>query len=310
MKPWPRKGPCRRQPSTCVLPSSTSCSPLGRVEEARLHRDAALAALRASGGAAEIRAALEESNLTLNLFWEEQIPFAEARAVIERDRAAVQARGALVPESIVASIEFDLGWAHLAWGNVTRAEPLIVRSMAILRQTRENRRDAYFIAEAQGWVAQDTGRHADADKFLREALASRTRDGDAPHPWAAWDYAAVANNLSMQGHLDEAEAVLRAAPKFDDLKGAREGSSPATSKAIQRGLARIWFERGDAVHALGLLPPDETVMERTPSNSRHAAKFFVRSGVRTKVCRCSTARSPSWRVTTTSTRPTWPTCAR
>jgi hypothetical protein len=228
-----------------------------RGAEARPYRDAALAAMRASGGAGDIRAALTEASDNQQMFMTKQIPFDEARAAIERDRSAIAARGPLVPDTVKAWIDFDLGSAYVLWGNVELAEPLISSSASTLRPRTEALLKRFELSVYQGALAMFAGRHDQADIFLRERLEVRKLLDGGRHPFAAYDYAYIALNLGMQGRLDEAEAVLASAPEFEAIKGAAKNPLEYR-QAIHRALARIRLERGDPVFALAQLPPESS----------------------------------------------------
>jgi serine/threonine-protein kinase len=228
--------------------------------EARALREAALAALRAGGGAGEVRAALEESDIDTTLFLMRQIRFDEAQAALERNRATIAARGPLVPARVRAAIDFDLGRAYLEWGDVQRADPLIAGSVPTLHAQAESAAERSLYADVEGTAAMYAGRHDEAESLFRAELEMQHRMGAGRHPDRAFDYARRALNLSMQRRFDEAEAVLARAPAFDAARGADEATVAGSRMVIARALARVKLERGDAAAALALLPasdPDE-----------------------------------------------------
>jgi tetratricopeptide (TPR) repeat protein len=227
---------------------------LERVDESRPYRESALAALRAGGGPGKLRAALEESGSAAEMFEMAQIPFAQARDAIERNRASVAAQGELVPESIRAAIDFALGTILLDWGNISAAEPLLSGNVVALRARSEGLGERLELAGIQGSLAMVAGHHDEADALFRERLDLRQRSGRAQHPYAAYDYAFIAVNLVMQGRLEAAHGVLRTAPLIAAVAGS-SGAPLAYRATLQSALARVELERGDAAAALALLPP-------------------------------------------------------
>jgi hypothetical protein len=190
------------------------------------------------------------------MFMMHAIPFAEAKATIERDKAEVAARGALVPDAIKASIDFDLGNVHLLWGDIKSADPLIASSASTLRPRTEAPGERFDLAVYQGLAAMYAGRHQEADTYLRERLALRNLMGGGRSPFATYDYVYIAQNLCMQGQCTQARAFLDSAPAFDDLKG-RPSNSGSYSLVIRRALARIDLELGDSASARELLPGED-----------------------------------------------------
>jgi len=229
-----------------------------RGEESKPHREAALWALRASGGAGEIRAALEESRTIANMFGQipRQTTFEEARETIERNRSAVAARGALVPASINAQLDRALGRVYAGWGDFASAAPLSDSSYAVLASKSDALYDRWELAASQASLATVLGRHDQAARYYSDAIELRKQSGDGKHPWAAGDYIGAALNFTMQGHFDEAEKVLASAPQFEELRGGGVGSG-RYADIIPKTLATIKLVRGDAAAALKLLPPEE-----------------------------------------------------
>jgi len=230
-----------------------------RGEESKPHREAALSALRASGAAGEIRAALEESRTIAHMFagmFPRQATFEEARDTIEKNRAAVAAHGALVPATIKAELDRALGRVYAGWGDFASAAPLIDSSYAVLANKTDRLYDRWELAAGQAMMAMYLGRHDQAALYENDVIDLRKQQGEGNHPWAAFDYANAALNLRMQGRFDEAEKVLASAPRFEELRGGGVGSSGYTD-VIPKALAAIKLDRGDAAAALKLLPPEE-----------------------------------------------------
>ncbi len=231
-----------------------------RRDESGVHRQAALAALRASGGAGEIRAALVETKAIAFMFAgmsPRQIAFKEASDAIERNRLFLASRGPLMPATIKASVDKDLGMLYAEWGNTVLAEPLTVESAALLTANAESPYERSHLAFVQGMVAMLIGRHDDASRFFNEVIDLRRRTGDGQHPWAASDFDWAARNLAMERKFDEAESLLSSVPAFEELKGGGTGAA-GISRVIPKARAFIKLERGDAQAALKLLPPEAT----------------------------------------------------
>jgi tetratricopeptide (TPR) repeat protein len=230
-----------------------------RGEESKPHRQAALAALRATGGAGEIRAALEESITVAHMFAgmvPSQMSFEEARDTIERNRAAVAARGPIVPARITAQLDEALSKVYVGWGDFARAAPLGESSFAVLSARAESLDERWRLASSQAVVAMHLGRHDDAAKHLHDVIELRKQQGWGTHPFAAADYVLSATNLRMQKRFDEAEKTLASAPQFEQLKGGGVGSS-GYEDLIPRALAAVKLDRGDPAAAVKLLPPEE-----------------------------------------------------
>jgi serine/threonine-protein kinase len=227
-----------------------------RYTEARVHWEAALSALRESGGAGDIRAALEESSLSREMFMMGRMPFEEARGIIERDRSTITAGGPLVPALIKARVDFNLGSAYALWGNIKMAAPLMSSSAAILRAHAEGPKELFQIAIYQGIAEMYAGNHDRADAYFRECIEARQLVGDVhKRPGAAVSFAFAATNLAIIGRYAEAQAVLRSAPGFE----APNTSTSMTVSSIpflQQPWTRIALEHGDAQAALESMPRD------------------------------------------------------
>ncbi len=227
---------------------------------ARAPREAALAALRSTGGASEIRAALEESQLTRQMFYCEQIDFEQAKKAIEHNRSFITARGTRLPPSVGAKIDLELAMTHHIWGSVERSEQLVSTAVPVLRMNTESPVERRTFASDQGKVAVDAGHHEQADTLLHERLEMRKLMGQGQMSSAIWDYVWVALNLGMQSRHKEAFAFLETMPAF-----VTEGGLPASGTRFEyatRGpRARLILDSGDPVAALKLLAdtkdPDE-----------------------------------------------------
>jgi len=228
-----------------------------RGDDSKPYREAALAALRATGAAGEIRAALVESGSASLMFGTspKQMSLEEAREAVERNRSLLASRGPLVPAAIRARLDRDLGLIYLHWGNLALAEPLLVQSFAVLAPlASESPTRQWGLVASQGFLEMLLGQHGDAAIHASKAieLGNRSR---GQHPDAVIDYRWAAFNLVMQRKFDEAEALLASAPAVNELQGGGVGSS-GYSLWIQRSLAAVKLERGDARGAFKLLPSE------------------------------------------------------
>jgi len=231
-----------------------------RPEEAKSHLEAALSALRDSGGPGEIGAALNESRFFSHMYAgmsPSQVPFAEARAMVERDRDVVERQGPLVPAKIKASIERELSMVLVRWGDLAAATPLSEHSHAILGAETEAPGARWNLANSEASLAALLGRHDRATVLFHEVVELRRKMGEGNHPWASYDHAKVAMNFRMQGKFAEAERAIAAAPRFEALRGAG-AASEGYEYILALELAAVKLARGEPGEALKLMPPEST----------------------------------------------------
>ncbi|MGB8338200.1 MAG: serine/threonine-protein kinase, partial [Burkholderiales bacterium] len=223
-----------------------------RLQEARLPRDTALAALRTLGGANEIRAAIEESRIESWIFNMNLISFPEAKATIERNRSFIAARGTHLPESLGATIDLELGRCYLDWGDIERADQLISPALPILRRTTESTKDRAHYAYIQGLVAMYTGHYEQADALFHERMEIGKQMSQGQEPYAVYDYVLIALNLGMQGRFKEAFDFLGLAPTSEAVRGdPQSGNRPVYTAIGNR--ARLKLDSGEPTAALDLL---------------------------------------------------------
>ncbi|WP_158219613.1 serine/threonine-protein kinase [Ideonella sp. A 288] len=234
-----------------------------RLDESRVQREAALSALRALGGASEIRAALEESALMRTMFEMGQVGFDEARATMARNRAFVASVDKRLPAAVGATIDLHQGVAHTLWGDVERGDRLVMSAVSILGPSAESPELRWDLATCHGFVAMTAGRHDQADAPLREAIRMRRLMGGATHAFSAYDHVLLALNLGLQRRPQEALAALDAAPRYDAVRGDPTQGSIFT-QAIDVARARVLLDGGDAAAALALLPPSGPVLAVAP----------------------------------------------
>ena len=239
----------------------------GRGTDSAAYSEAALAALRETGGASDVRAALEESNIAAAKNDMGQLAAEPAKTAIEHALGVLNGHGSLVPESIKALVEFDLGRVYATWGDAQRADDLISRVAKSLRSRVEGPTVLFHLASYQGLVAMYAGRHEEADRFSRERIANRKLLGSSRHPYAISDHTAAAFNLGMSRRYQQAEELLAAAGRID-LPLATAGVTPTYIALIPKMRARISLMKGDASSALAqLLPEDKDEEDMFPFNA-------------------------------------------
>ena len=252
----------------------------GRAQAAREQFDVAVGSLRAQGGVAEIRAAVEESAFYAMLYLNGHLPHAAALAKVQGAQQALQNEGGLLPAALKADVQFRQAWINSRWGQVHDARQQLAHSVPLLLQ------DPALAAQLEPWllwvsgnVAMLAGDHAEATQQFKKHLAFRQRIGMSSHPWTAWTYAMQAQNLGMQGQVAQALALIDSAPAFDaPSPGSVGGDEPvATLRLVQ---AQLRLEQGDAEGAqaaLALLPqPVPDAAREVEPNAALADQALVR----------------------------------
>jgi eukaryotic-like serine/threonine-protein kinase len=236
---------------------SRELAALARGSEAGKYHEAALTALRDTGGAADIRAAREESDLAGRLYQVQQMSFAEAQAAIERAQAVLATHGALVPDLIKATIDFDLAKLLVLRGDLKAVEPLLARSVPVLLRHIEGPQERFPLAAFQGLRAMYAGHHEESLAFFSESIELRVKLGTSRHMFAVQDYTNAALSLIMQGEFKRAAAMLDAAPIIEIPAGS-QGPEAQYAALLPRMRARLALTAGNAPAALALLPPPTT----------------------------------------------------
>jgi hypothetical protein len=179
--------------------------------------------------------------------------YTQAIAVIERDRAAIVSSASALPSAVLANIDFALAFVHGDHGELDRAVALLdITAPILLASTQSIERRAYVIAY-MSHVAIAVGRHVQAEILLEERMALRNAIGEGALPFAAFEWAYRALNLTMAGEYDRAETSLAAAPDFGNIGSVPEAGS-SYSRVLPNERARIRLARGDATGAARLLP--------------------------------------------------------
>lgn len=228
------------------------------IDQAQSHFDAATAALRQLGGAHDVRAAFEAATFAeRRRVGFHQISAADALAVLEHSRAELAGSNLPIPDWLVAQVDFLRGSVLTEVGEIGRAMPLLEGAEPALKRSLFTSSDRFWIALGLGSAELMAGRHEMAAVHLREVLEIRRQMGAGKDPYAAGDYATIAENLLMQGRTREAEAILDEAPHFEPIRG--EGLSPDRYNRFvshMRALTRLADGRAaEALRILQSAPP-------------------------------------------------------
>jgi len=239
---------------------------VGELEASKRQFAAALAGMRALGGADDIGAALVEAGWTSSMYSmstteaKRMISFEEALATLSRIKNRFDEPSSRVPESIRARVDFALATVYLQGGVLEPARALLASSVPVRRSQTEAPSTHYFAANWLGVLAMDRGEHEEADRHLREALElGKVVEGNTS--FMVFRYTLLARNLSMQGRFEEAEAVLASAPPVAPAWRSAKKESLWSSESLAIARARVKLDRGDPAAALALLPPDHGDIE-------------------------------------------------
>ena len=216
---------------------------------AKLAVEAALTELRASGQSGELRAAVEEAYVTYTLNQFDGISFAEASQIFERLLATLSKARPSVPRHIVANVEHQYAGARLIWGDIQGSDKTLVQTAAILSEDVEGTQNEFTLVANLGHAAMYSGRHEQADSFLRRRLALQDFFKTAGSGAVVISYIYIAINLHMSGRSDDALAILNSAPKLQPYEAA---STPSDEIDVTK--SRILAETGHVAEALALLP--------------------------------------------------------
>ena len=182
--------------------------------------------------------------------------YAEALAVVEQSRAHLAARADALPAVVRARVDLALAKAHLSFGDLRQAEPLMASSGAVLKEFWRQRRDCcahHALIFYEGLLSMQLGQHAVADARFREGRELDERIGQDTNPSKVYDWAFIAMNQMMSGDLVQPQQVLEAAPKVGAMAGDPLSGNdyPLVVPAM---LARLHLERGDVAGAVRLMP--------------------------------------------------------
>jgi tetratricopeptide (TPR) repeat protein len=215
-------------------------------------------ALRALGGAHEIRASARSASFAYFLWGYSAISATEATAQIQRSRASLTATALPVPEWFIPRIDMRLASIQVESGNLAAGLPQFEASYKeALRVQGQDESDREWI-QVLGTGLLAVGRHEEADRQFRRALELTKKAGLGLHPYSAWTYKIIALNLRYAGRRDEAEKFLDAAPHFERLRS--DGSTgDDRDKLLVWERAALQLDRGrvkEAVQMLMAHPPE------------------------------------------------------
>jgi hypothetical protein len=216
--------------------------------------EVALATMRAMGGVSPFRAALAEGNFWARLYSMRGTSYEEAVWTIERDRALLAPMPVPVPAQVQAQLDFTMAEVHIDHGSLQLGSALLEASAPTLLASTQSLRVRYGIIAVQGTLALLLGKHDETDRLTSERIGLREQLGQKLAPFAAYDWANRAVNLTMKGDYEAAQAILDAAPSFGvQRSGALNVGSYERILPIER--ARLLLARGDAAGAFKALPP-------------------------------------------------------
>ncbi|MEO6409987.1 MAG: serine/threonine-protein kinase [Burkholderiaceae bacterium] len=226
----------------------------GRYDESIAPRESALKALRASGLAGEMRAALLESAAARGMVNAGMIAFPTAVAKVEQDIAFVRSKGELAPERILPHIELNLAAIYLYAGDYMSVDSLVTRVVPVVRRLDAGSKDDLMLYDfVEGFMSMNMGRNAEADLPLREVLTLAAAAGTALRPSASYDYGNVAMNLAIQGRFAEAKDFLAKAPVFGDDRNIGPSFTSA-NRHVQLLKAMVALYENEPGNALALMP--------------------------------------------------------
>jgi tetratricopeptide (TPR) repeat protein len=246
-----------------------------RPEEGRAYARKAIAALEQAGGVNRVRASLAKASFQVDQFDEASVDFAETMAVLEEASQFLRAPASGAPPESLAALDFMRAWALMTRGDYESAGPLAQASAPTMLQATQSLGKEFSVSAVLGECARNLGDHESADKHLRRALELRLQMGTGNHPFAAVDWANAANNLSMAGRHQEAEALLARAPNFENLQGSTLSSY---SDVIPEIRSRIRMDAGDVEGARALLPETDKHVGDTESAVRALNEFYELRG--------------------------------
>jgi eukaryotic-like serine/threonine-protein kinase len=266
------EGPQSRLAVEIRLSHAKALRSIGETDASKRQLAAALATMRALGGADDIGAALAEAEAVTHMFASSfqsrrVVSFEEALAALERIRKRFNESSSQVPGVILAYIDFKLAVVFQDWGDLERARAFFASSVPVLLSQAQAPMTRAQFSFYLGLSAMDRGEHTEADRHLRESLELRKLA--VGNSWfLLYDYTNLARNLSLQGRFDEAEAVLASIPKIDPMRGQKVGDPMVYSTAPLKARASVKLDRGEPAAALALLPPNQADNDDYPLEDR------------------------------------------
>jgi tetratricopeptide (TPR) repeat protein len=237
------EGPMSRQAVSIRLTAAKELIRANQVDAGKSYLSAALTAMRASGGANDVNAALSEVRYTGMLFSREAIPFAEAFKTIERDRAALRAHNPPLPGWYFAQVEYRLGLLYVDWGDIEHGYPLIARAVRSPEWQVQGPVSDWWGLNSIVLAASRSDQVAEAELQAREMIAIGKRWQKADE--LQYSYYPLAAALMHARRYAEAEATLA---EFDAMPGVASGLAKDSDAHVTPDEVRmlIPLERGDA----------------------------------------------------------------
>ena len=229
---------------------------LGRTD--KLEAERALAeAVEASDGTAELQREHADALVRLGALYLEAGRLDDAETTLQRGLEASESHlGAGHPDLVVVLNELSM--VHLKRSAYTKAEPLLVRLLALKRAKGENHPEVATVLSGLATVRERLGDHASAEKLYREALAIR-EDTLAPNHFAiASALEHVADTCAAHGRFAEALVLLRRALPMRELS---LGVAHPSVRALRERISD--FEMQESEEVL-------TVQARTPPRASTA----------------------------------------
>jgi tetratricopeptide (TPR) repeat protein len=219
-----------------------------------LHREA-VTRLRALGGAHGVRAAFLSAYFAWRFYsGGGNGTRAQALRSLEEARTDLGRATVSVPAWYDKQITYWIGSLKAESGDVQVGLVLMEPHVELLHQTASPFR-RFHLAGVMGNALMYAGRHEAAHRWYKEELELTEALGWRDHPFAATVFHHLAENHLMQGRLDDAEAVLDKAPRFDDIRGYG-GDAGRYARLLTDTRAQILLERGDPIAALKLMGPN------------------------------------------------------
>jgi serine/threonine-protein kinase len=225
--------------------------------EGRRQYAEAVAALRSLGGASEIQAAVTDAGYWAAAAMMAAAPPGEAAAAIQKDRDLIAATTLPLPPDVLDGVSLQLARAYAIYGDVGRGDQALNDQVVQRLQETQSLRRRFDLLAISGELALLAGRHEAAAHILSERREVRVRQGLQAAPFAAFDWAFLALNLTMQEQYAAAADLLAQAPQFHALK-ADPVAGDGYARLLPNEAARMHLARGDvraAAQVLPALPP-------------------------------------------------------
>jgi hypothetical protein len=178
---------------------------------------------------------------------------AEAESSIDASRRSLAALPFPTPPWFLDRLDFLKGNLRVDDGEITTGLKLLETSVPALLTVNQSESRAREMQWMLGSALMFAGRHEEADLWLRRAMETRRRIGEGRHPYAAFDYMAIATNLSMKADYAAAAAVLDSMPKVDSITGEGGANPQRYARMGEWSRALLLLDQGQPGAALRLL---------------------------------------------------------